>query len=91
MNKYLDSADSQSNKGEDVQDDIVSDEKENVSNDAKDDNLNRDNRDNSKNDETGEEPENKKNLRIIRIYPITIMILLMRWITLNIMKMAPEN
>lgn len=60
MNKYLDSADSQSNKGEDVQDDIVSDEKENVSNDAKDDNLNRDNRDNSKNDETGEEPENKK-------------------------------
>lgn len=60
LNKYLDSADSQSNKGEDVQDDIVSDEKENVSNDAKDDNLNRDNRDNSKNDETGEEPENKK-------------------------------
>ena len=60
LNRYLDSADSQSNKGEDVQDDIVSDEKENVSNDAKDDNLNRDNRDNSKNDETGEEPENKK-------------------------------
>lgn len=60
LNRYLDSAYSQSNKGEDVQDDIVSDEKENVSNDAKDDNLNRDNRDNSKNDETGEEPENKK-------------------------------
>ncbi len=60
LNKYLDSADSQSNKGEDVQEDIVSDEKENVSNDVKDDNLNRGDEENSENNKTSEDPESYK-------------------------------
>lgn len=60
LNKYLDSADSQSNKSEDVQEDIISGEKENVSNDVKDDNLNRDNEENSENNKTREDPESNK-------------------------------
>lgn len=51
LNKYLDSADSQSNNGEDVQEDNISDEKENGSNDIQNENLNHDNEENSENSE----------------------------------------
>lgn len=55
LNKYLDSADSQSNNGEDVQDDNISDEKEKGSNDIQNDNLNHDNEENSENSEKVED------------------------------------
>ena len=57
INKYLDSADSQSNNGEDVQEDNISDKKENGSNDIQNDNLNHDNEENSENSEKSEKSE----------------------------------
>lgn len=58
LNKYLDSADSQPNIGENVQDDNITAEKENGSNDIKNDNLNHDNENNS---ETSEEVKDNSN------------------------------
>ena len=57
INKYLDSVDSQSNNGEDVQEDNISDKKENGSNDIQNDNLNHDNEENSENSEKSEKSE----------------------------------